>query len=283
MISKETAIIEGTNFRSLFLKNSLNSSLKSLRNFSKIPIQNKILTGDTDCCLAHINIQSNEPPPKNYRNRVKEISAGIWEYRVYLLDIRLPKLEGLLISTPIENIFSKLVFPKPINYIASDLSKICDDQFKRPTNQDISITRLNIETNSEKDNKVNSAAIYGSDILSSILIRDLIFQRIDQNNTSYKNTISSILDSKPFTAPFKNQHQIRSTLPTSCRLKYDNGKTKPIGLNTDRFGNYSFFIAYSDDFFSIIEFFKYLSNIKALLTEIKIDPLKRSKESLKEN
>ena len=273
---------EGTNFRTLFIRTDTEITLGKSKALFGETIVNEFPVGKDRRVVFYANIRSNEQPPKKYKDKIEEVTPGIFEYRVYFMIVKFLAVSGVIVCSPLVNILKNLLLPKPIFYVAAKIDKICDNQFIKPADPNISIARLNIELNSEKDTSAKSLSIYGDDILSSIVYRDLLFTRIDPKSENYKEIISSITKSYPFTKPFDNVNQVRSTLPTSCRLKYDDAKSKPIGLNADRFGNYSFFLGEVNNFNNLINIFHYMETIDALNPNVKIDPLKRSKEALEE-
>ena len=273
---------EGVNVRCILLNLNESNVIGRSRSLFDKDLFNKKSLESSDGCFACITVQSRERPPINYRNRVKEVSADLWEYRVYLVDISFLNINGLLIASPIEKIIETLPFKKPSKYIGCNLIRVCNDQYKGSTDPNVNIGRLNVELLGEKDNKVTSLAMYGPDILSSLLMRDLLFQRLNPKSKNYKTIISSVINSNPFADPFSNQYQTRSVDPTSCRLRFDDGKSKSIGLNADRFGNFSFYLGQPDEINNIVNIFKYMNSIEALNPNIVINPLKRSKDAATE-
>lgn len=219
-------------------------------------------------------VRSKIAPSSSLVNKgiVDELSDGRFVYPCYGFTLISKNLKGYFVAAPLRELLYQ-VRPKGVSrYIRCDLKKVCHEQFVGDLNTFARLTRLNLMIGTEKGEKVSSAVLYGTNVVKSNTIQSIttgIYKDYPDNTDS---------NWSPF-KQFKNAND-KKILPNSLRITWDKGTGEMFSINTDKHGNFSFYLSEINKFVLQVELFKYLIKLNAMSNDQTQDPLKRSTASI---
>jgi hypothetical protein len=214
--------------------------------------------------FGHAVILSAQEPSSAAVARAAPPVSGGFEYRVYFADVVLQGFAGLLIAVPMKELFADATpAAVGVRYARYDLHAVLNDQFSGSHDPNVRIASLYARYRG--DEKVSSVALFGKDVLTAGVVKDILGERAVSARGG------------PFGAGSKNGARLE---PNSCRLRWDDGAGRPFSLNLDRIGNYSFLLRRADELARVIDLFRYASSVKALVADVEADPTRRSAAAL---
>lgn len=204
----------------------------------------------------------------NESERNESQKYGWYTHIIYFLFIQ----NHIFISCPhpklLEEITENISCFRP-TYKSCNLRELCNIKFYNINDDPIYVRRLNIQILGEECNKVASISLFGQNVLKSDAIKRLL---------KYDKDINAFNENPLFGVKQKTFNL------NSIKLTYDDGtekKHEEFSLNTDKFGNFSFFLRSITDIEHLHEIFEFMFKKNLFSYDLFLCPLKRSDEILK--
>jgi len=211
--------------------------------------------------------KSRIEPTKFLLNRVPQPINGWYTYEYYFFSID----SQIFVSCPhpklLEEMIESLKIFHPI-FKACNIDDLCNIKFYKQNDDSIFIKRINAQILGEANKKVVSISLFGNDVIKSDIIKKILNYDKEKN----REDINPLFTCKPIIF-----------VPNSIKLTFDDGTVtirEEFSLNTDKFGNFSFYLKTTKDLEKLYQIIKFLHTQKLLSFEFYISPLKRNIQSL---
>ena len=227
-------------------------------------------TEDEKCNVYCLKCKSEISPPSYFKkdgNEEYQKEDNLFVYFLIFIVFKCGEVNKCLLASHSEDILLAITEKEVKSFFLTDISELCNKNFKPTERHFLSIIRLSAAVNTEDDGEVTGMMFYGKDILNSKTIK-LIMQQKDVTDNLFTKV---------------SKENLPALLPNSCRLLFNDGALK-FSLNTDRYGNFSFVITkeYYDNFRALAIIFKTITNLCCFDKMSTYNPLKRSARALKE-
>ena len=216
-------------------------------------------------------------------NKLPEGSSVELKYLpIYIYRIKKTKLDFTLMAGPSLDAIKCYRPPwTKRKYVLCDLYKLCDVQYSGLGGAHYKISRLNIRHIYDTSGNGTGVTIYGDDVLNSVAFKDMLSRhsQLALDDNRYKNNWEDFQVS-PFAKKEELPGNTRIVEPKSLKYTFDDAIVKPINLNIDTFGNFSYYQSGFKGMNALVDFFIHLEWLETL-RDTDYDPLLRSDEALK--